>query len=59
VEVDLPVDPVGCGLPPGRYRATRVTLDGRERLGAFQDRATLRVPIPAREVVLVEASRGA
>jgi len=57
VEVDVPVDPVGCGLPPGRYRAARVTVDGREQLRSFEDRATLRVSIPAREVVLVEASR--
>ncbi len=55
--VSLTVDPGSCGLPGGRYELRRTGAGDQHRLALFQDRHTIEVALPSRDVILLSATR--
>lgn len=54
--VRLPVDPISYGLPAGTYELRQASAADRQRLGVFRDRREIKLGLPPREVLLLEAT---
>jgi len=55
--VRLSVDPVSRGMSDGEYELRQVTASGSSDLGTFRSRREIATTLPARDVVLLQATR--